>query len=148
MEPKAGLTLENFREVINSYDRAKWEPMLALILEIERTRDFGRLAGGEQVAENVSMEMYYVPREVVLKFTEIAYEMPVIFDFDWMSWGEGSRIAMDENFDFDTIDIPEKCKLITAFVRNDRFCEGFLIARFRSGQVLRILRSIERQVRD
>jgi hypothetical protein len=148
MASEARLTPENFREVINSYDRAKWEPMLALIPEIERTREFGRIAGGEQVGENVSMEMYYVPDQVVRKFTEIAYEMPVIFDFDWMSWGEGSRIAMDENFDFDMIDIPEKCKLITAFVRNDRFCEGYLIGRFRAGQVLRILRSIERQVRD
>jgi len=146
MEPKTGLTLENFREVINSYDRAKWEPMLALIPEIEKTRDFGRVAGGEKVAENVHMEMYYVPDQVVRKFTEIAYEMPVIFDFDWMSWGEGSRMASDTTFDFDTIDIPEKCRVITGIVRNDRFCEGFLIRRFETGQVLRILKSIERQV--
>jgi hypothetical protein len=35
-------------------------------------------------------------------------------------------MADDENFDFDTVDISVKCKLITAIMCNDRFCEGAL----------------------
>ncbi len=73
--------------------------------------------------------------------------MPIIISFDWGSWDEGRKIIADVNFNFDTIDIPEKCKLITAIVRNDRFCEGTLIAAFESGFMLKLLKSIKKQLR-
>ncbi len=55
-------------------------------------------------------------------------------------------MANDKNFDFDSVDIPTKCKLITAIVRNDRFCEGALVSAFESGLILKILKSIKRQL--
>jgi len=55
-------------------------------------------------------------------------------------------MASDESFDFDTVDLETKCKLITAVVRNDRFCEGTLLSAFKSGFVLKILKSIEKEV--
>jgi hypothetical protein len=55
-------------------------------------------------------------------------------------------MAGDENFDFDTVDLLTKCKLITAIVRNDRFCEGALVSAFNSGLILRILKSIKKDV--
>jgi hypothetical protein len=44
--------------------------------------------------------------------------------FDWGSWLQGSTMLSDKDFDFDSIDLVAKCKLITAIVRSDRFCEG------------------------
>ena len=76
----------------------------------------------------------------------IVYRLPIIISFDWGAWEEGREIASNEEFDFDTIDIPAKCKLITVIVRNDRFCDGVLVSAFESGQILRILKSIERQI--
>ena len=55
-------------------------------------------------------------------------------------------MARDENFDFDSTDLITKCKLITAIVRNDRFCEGALVAAFESGLILKILKSMEKEV--
>lgn len=55
-------------------------------------------------------------------------------------------MARNEGFDFDTIDLPTTCKLITAIVRNDRFCEGALDSAFESGFMLRILKSMEKQI--
>ena len=72
--------------------------------------------------------------------------MPIMISFDWQSWVEGEKIANDETFDFDEIDILTKCKLITALVRNNRFCEGYLVGVFESGMVLKILKSIEKQI--
>jgi hypothetical protein len=72
--------------------------------------------------------------------------MPIVIKFNWPEWEEGRRIANDANFDYDTIDIPTKCKLITAIVRNDRFNDGALIMAFESGWILKVLRSIERQL--
>jgi len=55
----------------------------------------------------------------------------------------------DKNFDFDSVDLVTKCKLITAIVRNDRFCEGALADTdladtFESGLILKILKSIQK----
>ena len=74
--------------------------------------------------------------------------MPIIISFDWGAWEYGREITSNDEFDFDTLDIPEKCKLITAIVRNDRFCDGALVSAFESGLISRILKSIEKQIAD
>ena len=61
---------------------------------------------------------------------------------------EGQRMLQDESFDYDSIDVVTKCKLITAIVRSERFCEGALVSAFESGQILKILKSILRQLRN
>lgn len=66
---------------------------------------------------------------IVSKFVEVVYAIPII-SFDWGAWEEGRKIANDENFAFDSVDLLTKCKLITAIVRNDRFCEGALVSAF------------------
>ena len=74
----------------------------------------------------------------------IVYRLPIIIGFDWGAW-EAGKTSYDD-FDLDTLDLPAKCKLITAIVRNDRFCEGALVSAFESGLILRILKSIEKQI--
>ncbi|RMH64436.1 MAG: hypothetical protein D6677_04715 [Calditrichaeota bacterium] len=63
-----------------------------------------------------------------------------------MSWKEGTKIVSDASFDFDTLDLITKCKLITYIVRQDRFNEGFLVSQFESGLMLKILKSLEKEV--
>ena len=72
--------------------------------------------------------------------------MPILISFDWGSWDLPVKIEKDENFDFDIIDIPTKCKVITTIVRADRFCEGHLVYTFESGLILKILKSIKKQL--
>ena len=55
-------------------------------------------------------------------------------------WGE------DDAFDFDTVDILTICQLFTAIVRSDRFCEGALDSAFESGIVLKLLKSLQKQL--
>ena len=84
--------------------------------------------------------------KIIEEFREVCYDIPIIIDFDWGSWGEGRGIVSDENFDYDTIDIPTKCKIITAILRNDRFCDGRLIEAFETGMMLKVLKSIYKQL--
>jgi hypothetical protein len=44
------------------------------------------------------------------------------------------------------VDIPEKCKIIAAIVRNDRFSSGRLVEAFESGMMLKVLKSIEKEL--
>jgi len=104
------------------------------------------MVGGEKDENGVTIMPYWNENVIVSQFQEIVYNMPIIINFDWSSWEKGRKIAQDENFDFNTIDIPTKCKLITAIVRNDRFCDGALISAFESGLILKILKSIKKQL--
>ena len=106
------------------------------------------MAGGEKDDKGTIRLPYCIEAPIVSRFLEIVYSLPIMINFDWGAWEEGRKIASDENFDFDTLDISTKCKLITAIVRNDRFCEGALVSAFESGLILRILKSIEKQITE
>lgn len=140
------MTEENHQAVINAYPYSKWEKLFALIPLMEDCNSFGYVAGGERISENVVTMPYWVPSEIIDEFLSIVYQIPIIITFNWPEWNEGKAMASDASFDFDTVDVPTKCKLLTAIIRNDRFCDGALVQAFESGLVLRILNSIKRQV--
>jgi hypothetical protein len=119
---------------------------MELIPEIENTSVFGEWIDGDKDAEGVTIFPYINTAPIVSRFLEAVYAIPIIIDFDWASWDEGRKMASDEHFDLDTIDLVTKCRLITAIVRNDRFCEGALVSAFDAGLILRILKSIEKEV--
>lgn len=141
------LKAENYIEKITSLTLEDWKPILELILKIEGVEQFGDSTKAmELLNKGIITIPQYDEHEVVSEFREAVYAIPIIIDFNWCEWDEGRKIARDESFDFDTIDIPTKCKLITAIVRNDRFCDGALVDAFESGLILKILKSIEKQL--
>ena len=141
------LTDKNYKKKINSYTELDWKPLLELIPEIIETKEFGRIDDELDFKKTGVIHLSpYILSEIVKKFLDIVYNMPIIIDFSWGSWDEGRKIAGDEKFDFNTMDIPTKCKLITAIVRNDRFCDGVLIEAFESGLIPKILLSIRKQL--
>lgn len=140
------LTEKNHIAVINSYSKQHWQPLLDLIPEIENTTVFEEVHFKHNAEEDI-IELISVTRAgIVDHFHKLVYEIPIIIEFSWSSWTEGRNILANENFDFDTIDIPVKCKLITAIVRNNRFCDGALASAFESGKILKILKSIRNQI--
>lgn len=143
------LNEHNYHEIINGYTRADWQPLLDLIPEIENATSFSKLNSSDRQVDDVD-SVIVIPRwsatPVVYRFEELANGMPIIIDFNWGGWEEGREMASNEDFDYDTVDIPTLCKMITGFVRSNRFCEGALADAFKSWQILKILKSIERQV--
>ncbi len=136
----------NYIFKINSFSKKDWEPLLALIPEIENTNQFSEVKGGACNNNGVLTVPYNVPSAVVNRFSEIVYDLPIIIDFNWSAWTEGREMLKDRDFDFDSIDIPDKCKLITIIIRSDRFCDGALISAFNEGIILEILKSIKREL--
>ncbi len=138
----------NYQDCIWPMTKQQWRPLLDLIPEIENTSVFGEMVGNiEDEGEDEPLP-YWIFSEIVERFCELVYNLPIIIEFDWPNWDEGRKIASDESFDFDTIDIATKCKLITALIINDRFCDGALILAFETGLILKILNSIEKQVSE
>jgi hypothetical protein len=122
---------DNHIQVINSYKLQDWQPLFSLIPRIEDAATY---------SSHVNKEA------IIQEFLKIVYEIPIMVRFDWGSWDEGRNMVTGKTLDFDSIDIPTKCKLLTAIVRNDRFCEGALFDAFESGLILKILKSIQEQV--
>lgn len=134
------------KQQIESLTRADWQPLLDLIPEIEKTESFGDYGSLTFNENGVGQLSSSSPEAIVMTFLELVYKIGIVVNFHWSAWDEGREMANDENFDFDTIDVFTKCKIITAIVRSDRFCDGVLLGAFESGIMLALLKSIERQV--
>ncbi len=113
------LNEKNCGEKINSYTREDWQPLFELIPEIEKTTSFYERA--QENKGQIIQIPYCEPAPIVLRFLKVVYSIPIIISFDWVSWEEGRKIASNPDFDFDSVNLVTKCKLITAIVRNDRF---------------------------
>ena len=137
----------DFVDVINSYTKEKWKPLLDLIPIIEKVEKFGDCSKAMKLLEKGIFDMSpCIEHEIIHQFREVVYSIPIMIGFDWSLWTSGNEIVHNDNFDFDTIDIPTKCKAITAFVRGDRFCSNVVLDKFEKGVILKILKSIERQL--
>ena len=130
----------NYKEKIHAFTQQDWLPLIELIPKVESTSKFG-----EWEEEDILFP-FCIEAPIVSQFLHIVYKLPIIISFDWGAWEEGRKIASNDDFDLDTLDLPAKCKLITAIVRSDRFSEGTLVSAFESGLILRILKSIEKQI--
>ena len=124
------------------FKREDFEELFKLIPQIKTTKKFGTLKGGEKEEDNTIIVPYYELDTVVLNFVEIVYKTPIMIKFDWSKWEEG-KIIIKEKRNFEELDVMTLCKLITAIVRNDRFCEGVLLKAFENGTILKILMAIE-----
>ena len=144
------LNEKNYIERINRLSNEDWEPLLRLIPEIEKITKFGKWQGGGEgdgTTESPYTMPYHVEAPIVRKFVGIAYKIPIMVVFSWGNWSKLNTFLKDKSFNFDTIDIPTKCKIITAIIRADRFCDGATSGEFESGVVLRVLKSIKQQLR-
>ncbi len=87
-------------------------------------------------------QCYRPEHQAIGRFVELVYEDDWIIGFDWSSWDEGREIASDltrvANADMLTIR-----KLITALVRNERFCEGALQDAYERGLITAIILRIK-----
>jgi len=118
-----------------------WQPLFDLIPEIENTTQFGKMGGGKE-KNGVFHMPFWIESPVVSEFRELAHKLLIIKNFDWQSWEEGRKILTNPSFDFNTVDLETKRRLITLLVRSDRFNEGTLISAFESGVILRILKAM------
>ena len=137
----------DYREKIISYSEQDWQPLLDLIPEIEKVDKFGDDSEAMKLLEQGIIDMNpYEEHPIVQQFRDVVYSIPIMIDFNWGAWDEGRAMVSDEAFEYDTIDIPTKCKIITAIVRNDRFCSGRLIEAFESGMMMKVLKSIQSEL--
>ena len=76
-------------------------------------------------------------------FVQAAYDSGwVLDDFDWMSWEAGRRFGNDP-MAIANATIEDIERLLTAYIRADRFCEGYLASVYESGHLIAVVRRLE-----
>ena len=136
-------TLENIGAHLETISTDDWQPLFGLITEIEKTKEFGTVEGGDEIEPGVFQMPYAEPSRLVYDFEKLAYDLGIVIDFNWPGWDEGRELASPDNPELDKLDLVTCCMLITAFIRNNRFCDGALMDFFECGLALRILKRME-----
>lgn len=138
--------LSDISEVIRNLKLKDWNKVFKLIPEIEKTDDF--IENGGIVNDPNDPEGFMitpiVEKKIVWDLENTLDELNLLIDFDWPGWEEGRKIA--SNQDFENKDTVTLLKLISAFIRNNRFCEGALAEKFEDKSIEKILKQIKKNI--
>lgn len=102
----------------------------------------GTWAGGQRGADGVITMPFVSYADEVREFEQVAYAEGWVLDFDWSEWQQSAE-AHWLYYYRDALDAatPEQlARLLTLFIRQDRFIEGGLLGDFESGHILAIVR--------
>jgi len=134
--------LEKLQEDINTLTTNDWDKLISLLQEIEVTRNFGELKGGEQLENDSITFPYWSSSEVVKNAFKIIHELNLVPAFNWTIWAEGKSILNNQDFNYSNLDTITLCKLLTTIVRTDRFNDGFFVFNFENGVIPKIIKTI------
>jgi hypothetical protein len=91
---------------------------------------------------------YWESNPQVMAFVQTLYATEFIFSFDWGAWSaEAQRYTDGGAAALADADLLTLRKLLTSYVRADRFSAGTLAAMFSNGQIVAILRRLK-QIRE
>ena len=87
---------------------------------------------------------FWTASHEVRAFLTVLHHEQFITPFDWVNWAkEAQRYRTGGDTALATADLTTLRKLLTAYVRADRFAEGTLAARFEEGHITAILRRLQ-----
>lgn len=138
--------LKDFDKYIAQITAEQWQQLFKLIPTIARTKNFGKMSPIKKTEEGYFTFPYMQSAKIVSRFEYVVYEIGIIFSFDWGSWEKGKKLARNPKTDYNKLDIKTLCMLITAIVRNDRYCEGALVGAFERGIILKILKALKEKL--
>jgi len=139
-------SLTDISKVINELSLKDWERVFKLIPEIEKTKDFIKSGGVVDDPNNPEGFMItpIIEKKIVWDFVETLDELNLLIAFNWSKWDEGRKIASRQGFENqDTVTL---LKLISAFIRNNRFCDGALAEKFNNKSIEKILKQIKKNI--
>ncbi len=124
--------------------RKDWKPLFALIPRVQAKKGFGKWRFPKK-EDGAFILPYCDPGSTEQKFLEVVYRMRLVIAFDWGKWDKGRKL---EKKDPSGLDLLTLLKLMTTYVRADRFCEGALHSAMKNGVMLGILKAIRLRVEE
>ena len=137
------VTIDNFSNHLMSLSNEDWNKLFILIPEIETTKKFGQIEGGDEIIEGVIQLPYWDWEKITQKFVETMYDLNLVINFDWMDWNDGRGMLQNNSHDYNSLDTLTLFKLLTTIIRADRFNDGYLIINFKNGNIIKIIKAIK-----
>ena len=137
------IALEKLQEHIRTLTAKDWDRLFSLLSEIEATKKFGEINGGEKLENGSFTFPYWSSSEIVDKVLELMHELDIVPVFDWTIWDEGKTILENQDFNYSNLDTITLCKLLTIIVRANRFNDGFFALNFENGVLPKIIKAIK-----
>lgn len=131
METENKLTSEGIKKILEflpKFKSGKFKP--------------GKWHPSEQIDGNTSTFPNYEYSGLVCKFLNTLYEEGFIYPFDWGSWNYGVKLSRNPEL-IQKANLLTLRKLMTAHVRQDRFCEGHLVSIFGNGLIVCLLERLQ-----
>ncbi len=138
--------LKNISSTINKLSKKDWKKLFDLIPEIEQTEDFIESGGWVETADNPEGFVIepIIEKKIVWDLIDTLDKLDLLIAFNWVNWEEGRKIAFKK--DFENRDTITLLKLISMFIRVNRFFDGELEGRFSDRSMERILKQIKKNV--
>ncbi len=137
------IELEKLQEHIRTLTINDWDRLFSLLPEIEATKKFGEVKGGEEPESGSFTFPYWSASEIVDQVFQLIHEFDIVPIFDWTSWDEGKSILNNPDFTYSNLDTITLCKLLTTIVRADRFNDGYFVLNFENGVIPKIIKAIK-----
>jgi len=125
----------------NTIDHSALQLLLDQIPLIKNTSKFGEVVIPDNDKGGVISFPCILPAPVVSNFAHIVDKL--VPAFNWMEWEDGKTFLNNTDTKYADLNLDTLCKLLAVINRIDRFNEGYLIARFEDGTVLKILEAIK-----
>lgn len=77
------------------------------------------------------------------KVIHLSYKQKILRDFDWGKWDKGRKIFRDKKTNYKILSYDDLAKLMTALLRNGRFCQGPVRSAIKYGAILKIFEGIK-----
>jgi len=140
------IELIELQKHINELTITAWKRLFDIIPRIESSENLGELKLFEKDSNGITQLPIIVPSKLVDKFCNLMYELDLVVIFNWPDWTIGKVIIEKGNYEKqDTITL---LKIFSAFIRVDRFNEGFLVGKFEDGTIEIILKELKKNIEN
>jgi len=140
------MKLKDLNKHLEDLSSDNWRKLFNYISLIRESKSFGEWEDIEEDANGVLNIPHVFPSKLVCEYTDLMYELDLVVDFDWAGWDEGREIVTNGNYE--ALDNFTLIKILTAIIRNDRFCEGALVERFEDGTIEKILVELKKNIEN
>lgn len=138
------IELIELQKHIEKLSNTDWKRLFDMIPRIESSEDFGEFKQFEKDSDGITQFPFLVKSKLVDEFIDLMYELNLVVIFNWSDWTIGKAIIEKGNYEKqDTITL---LKILTTFIRADRFNDGFLVSRFEDRTIEIILKELKKNI--
>lgn len=138
------ITESSAMKSVKALNESSWQEMQDLYDKaLNHQGKFFKLSEKKHTRKGASLIPYRVDEAVINEFRNYLYDKDLVIPFNWPEWDEGRAMFATKGEDkFSKTSLVDVLKLLTAVIRNDRFCEGAWSEIFNNGDGVLLMKRL------